>query len=625
MAQRWPDFVYRPEQQSLAHSVAKLFSRGGVLLAEAPTGTGKTFAYLAPALQSPSPTLISTASLALQQQLVGRDIPLLAKLLRRRPVVVELVGASNYYCPQQAETALSNSADPRFFDALHRMQQIWSKRPDPVVLWRELAEQAGTAIVGLSAQVSISTEQCLRQKCRYFHRCPYFSQRKKLLIADIAVVNHALFYTALEGLSDSYLQHFKRVIFDEAHRLEPLAADRISTVFSSVALSRLLLKLHNKIKQYADGGTVLAVIAGHQAIVEGLCAYLASLSVAASGSWGELCAGDPRLAKLWHLWRQSDRKLCAYMQLWSSRDGAIADYSEALRQSSVALIGAQDGAHELWYQFSQRRLVLHRLDRQHAAPISHLPAAALFVASSLSVSDDFSVFADSLAIADYHCHRAKLTSDIDDRALYYLPESLPVPNSPDHIAALMADVLPLLVSNKGRALLLFSSIDNRNKARRWLGRHTDFTLCVAEAGKAAAAIRGFVQSEGRVLLATGLWDGLDISGEALSIVVIDKIPFAAPDDLRVQIRACTLRRTGRDPFKDWLLPQAILRLKQGVGRLIRGKNDGGIVVIGDSRVHYQSYSRQIMQALPHYPSTSDRQSALSFIESRPRSSLRNCG
>ncbi|WP_148059269.1 ATP-dependent DNA helicase [Sinobacterium caligoides] len=617
IASRWPPFIYRCDQQELAGEVDALFKKGGVLLAEAPTGTGKTFAYLTSVLQAEQPSIISTSSHALQQQLVQRDIPQLAKILGRSCKVVELLGITNYYCPKQGGAASGEGGARQLRRRAEALHHYWLQQGEPVIPWRTLASDAGIESAQLYAHVTVSQGDCTAEKCPWYERCPYFRQRHQLTTADIAVVNHALFYSTMAPLSQSIRGRFTQVVFDEAHRLEQLAIDRSTTIFDRADLERVLAPLQRWVQGEEDGAELGQLIRRCRKLLQLLELRLQRLQPESSGDWPELCLREPRLMAVWQPWRRSFRLLLAYMRLWGLRSGRFLQAEKTLLRYQHSLSPLQPGA-LLWYQRRQGRLSIHSVYLQQADAITNLPQTSLFISSSLSVDGDFSAFSDTLRLEKYDFYCSQLAPGEDLRARYYLPASLPAPGMQGHIEALMTDVLPLLRHNQGRALLLFSSLDNRKIAEGWLRQYADdFNLCVASRGAISQAVAQFSRRANSLLLATGLWDGLDIPGANLSLVIIDKIPFSSPDDFRVQARSKMLNMQGRDPFVEWQLPQAILRLRQGVGRLIRADNDGGVVVIGDSRLHYQGYRQQIMAALPQYPMTSDRQVALSFIESRP--------
>ncbi|CAH0990403.1 putative ATP-dependent DNA helicase YoaA [Sinobacterium norvegicum] len=627
IAQQWPLFVYRQGQQQLAAEISAAFARRNILLAEAPTGTGKTFAYLASVLNSAEPVIISTASHALQYQLVRQDIPQLAKILDKTPEVIELKGIASYLCPKRLEDSLAEGVDKQLAAMLLAMHQYWQRHHSQSLEWRLVADRVGASSSEVSRYSATNHAQCQSMSCPKYARCPYFNQRKKLQSADIAVVNHALFFSSENFLmapsasTNKLASRFQAVVFDEAHRLDQLSIDRATVCFDSLVVLKLLAQFSAVVRRDA-GDSRPSLLAARRclAIAKSMDEKVNKNREQGAGDWSALLLQSATMARLWRLWQRQITVLLAYSAILSERSPSLALLARRLKRFDMAETIAVDrpvkSERSLWFNRQGAAWSVHSVEVNHLQVLHSLPATQVYLSSALSVNDDFSDFAETLKLPQYHSFKVAETKQENPRALYYHPTALPPPSNPEHIALLLSDVLPLLSANRGRALLLFSSVSNRLKAEQWLKEYTGFHLCIAAQGSAAQAVRRFKSRPLSLLLSAGLWDGLDIKGDDLSLIIIDKIPFSPPDDFRVLARSKVLTKQGIDAFNHWQLPQAILRLRQGVGRLIRSDDDGGVVVIGDSRLHYQGYGEKIMAALPHYPTTMDRQQALSFIESR---------
>jgi ATP-dependent DNA helicase DinG len=517
ISRQWSPFVYRPGQQQLAVEITKAFQHQQILLAEAPTGTGKTFAYLASVLESDVPVVISTASHALQYQLVHHDIPELAKILSKSPAVVELKGIGSYFCPQRVDQALARGVEKRQANALLSMRHFWQRRQTKMLEWRLIAEQVGAKVSEVSHYSATSHHRCQSKDCPHFNRCPYFNQRKKLATADIAVVNHALFFSSEDFLltttsaviGKKLSPYFQAVVFDEAHKLDQLSIDRATVCFDSRQLLRLLPQFCAVVQRDA-GDSRPCLLAARRCfkLAQSLDAWVKDEIDPGSADWQDLLVDSKTLSNQWRQWRQQYSLMLAYSDLLSQRSEALAMLNRRLKRYDVGSLAVSPDAKQnegtLWFNRQGSSWSIHSVEVNHLQLMHALPPTQIYLSSALSVDDDFTNFAEVLKLPSYRSFKVAERQGKDCRALYYQPMALPAPSSPNHIEQLLGDILPLLNANRGRALLLFSSVSNRLKAEQWLRQYSGFNLCIAAQGSAAQAVRRFKSEPLSLLLSAGL-------------------------------------------------------------------------------------------------------------------------
>jgi ATP-dependent DNA helicase DinG len=629
LAQRIDGFVPRTAQQTLAGAIARAFDTRDVLLAEAGTGTGKTFAYLVPALLSGMKTIVSTGTKALQDQLYHRDLPRVRDALGTGLSTALLKGRANYLCRYRLE---KSKGEPAFSnrDQVSQFQRIvaWGGR----TRMGDLAElEALPEDSPLLPMVTSTAENCIGNECPFWSECFVVQARQRAQSADLVVVNHHLLLADLalkqEGFGE-ILPGAQAFVVDEAHQLPELAAQFFGEGLGARPLVELARDAIGECKDVSGALAVVQQPAQHlEQATRALRAAMERLPTRGTQARARLepAVGDAlddvtaALARLQHTLaslREASpgfdacharaQEFSGRLLRWTRAGGGPppdAAFDEAFDEP---LPGGEDlDVH--WYELSPRGFRLQRTPLDVSGPLrehrerSH--AAWIFTSATLAVSGDFHHVASRLGLVEPTTLLQPSPFDWNTQALCYLPPSLPEPMSRDYNAALMQALRPVLEASAGRAFVLFASHRALREAAEVL-RGGPWPLFVQGEAPRHVLLQRFRDSGNGVLLgAASFREGVDVAGEALSVVVIDKLPFAAPDDPVFEARLDAVRRAGGNPFRDEQLPQAVIALKQGAGRLIRSERDRGVLVLCDPRLLGKSYGRVFLDSLPPLPRT----------------------
>ena len=664
-----PGFRPRESQQALAASIARALMGRETLVAEAGTGTGKTFAYLVPLLLSGARALISTGTRPLQDQLHERDLPAIRAALGIDLHSALLKGRANYVCPHHLERNLQEGRfpDPAIGPRLRRIA-IFAQGSSS----GDRSHCTGVSEDDIAWAWATSTrDNCLGQECPEIRRCFLMKARREAQTADVVVVNHHLFLADLALRDESMaelLPSVDAVIFDEAHQLPEAATEFFGDSVSTRQLldfSRDLLRAG--LVQAADGADWRGLCDRLEQRVRDLRLVLddnpawpfgggrarAGRAPAAAG----MRSAEARMARRWSLddlRRQpgladaledlaSDLvSVCAITAHQSGRGPDLdrcalraTDLLERLQRWMGALETDPEGSSAerleaiVWAEVSAQTAILRRTPLSVAEPFRRhreaLSQAWVFLSATLSLADDFSHYTQALGLDDARCERWDSPFDFAHQAALWIPQDLGEPGSPAFAGHLAAAVWPLLKANRGRAFVLCTSLRGMRdiaQALRSLDTEGLQWLVQGEAPRAELLERFREAAQASVLVGSAsFWEGVDVAGDALSVVVIDKLPFAPPDDPVVQARALAHRQSGRDPFRHDQLPQAALALKQGAGRLIRSETDRGVLVIADARLRTRGYGRQLLASLPPFRQVQTLQQAMAFLpppEDAPR-------
>ena len=642
-----PDFRVRRGQLLMAQRVADALAARESLVVEAGTGTGKTFAYLVPALLCGARVLISTGTRTLQDQLFSKDLPLVAAALGRPARVALLKGRANYLCRYRVARAEESdgqlpliepaSAPPRAARAMLARIRRWAR----TTRRGDLAEVRGLSDSHpVWAQVTSTRESCLGMRCPEISRCHVALARREAFDADIVIVNHHLLLADLALKEDGFgdlLGSADAVILDEAHQIPDLATQFFGAHVSSRQLELLLRDLGLELSKHAQlAGAAAVEAATVQQALESLRAADEALRDLRSA-----CGGAPGRRPWTPDGSVASRAVHALIGSLEELPGAVAR-ADAEEHGALGLLGGRaaelaaslariaavdelEGARTL--EVTARGLTLSLMpfdiSARFRALIEAPRAAWIFTSATLSLGEEFGHFTGRLGLAETATLRIESPFDHERQSLLYLPAGLPAPASAGYVAAVIDTALPLIAASGGGAFVLFTS-------HRALG---EGAALLRSRWADAAPYRVFVQGEAPrerlleefradgngVLLGTAsFWEGVDVKGEALRLVIIEKLPFASPEDPLVRARIEHLTASGGNAFRDYQLPEAALALKQGAGRLIRSEEDYGVVVVCDPRLVGRAYGRVFLEALPAMSVTQDAGEALRFLRRHAR-------
>jgi len=622
LARSLDGFRPRRAQVQMATAVTDALEQRRALLVEAGTGTGKTFAYLVPALLAGRRVLVSTGTRTLQDQLYAKDVPLVAGALGSPARVALLKGRSNYLCTyrlkrQVAQRALDGIATA---DPLLARIESWSATTKT----GDLAEVPGiTESQTVWPQVTSTRDNCLGQRCPEYAGCHVVAARRDAQAADLVIVNHHLLLADLALKEDGFgdlLGTADAVILDEAHQLPDLATQFFGAQFSARQGETLLTE--GKAALLRGGGSLAEIGPAARTVEAALGAVLAALPRGATRQrWEdageELDSAALALAAALRdygsmLGEASQQPAVAAV---AGRAGELASVLERIAQS-----GGDDGARTVETNgrgFTLGLLPFDVSERFRGLVTAH-PAAWVFTSATLSVGEDFAHFATRLGLEDAPTLRIPSPFDFGSQAMLYLPEGMPEPSQPGYVDAVIDASVPLLDASGGGAFLLFTShralAQGAARLRATWDGAVERPLLVQGEGPRERLLREFREHGDAVLLGTAsFWEGVDVKGEALRLVIIEKLPFASPDDPLTKARIEHLQRSGGNAFRDYQLPEAVLALKQGVGRLIRSETDRGMIVICDPRLLGKSYGRVFRASLPEMPATRERAEATRFL------------
>jgi ATP-dependent DNA helicase DinG len=618
-------YAYRPEQSAMAKAVGAALARVEPLIVEAGTGTGKTFAYLVPALLSGRSVIISTGTRTLQDQLFRRDVPMLAQALGLPVKVALLKGRGNYLCRHRLELATQQGS-------LLREERGTMRTLARVSRWAAITKSGDLAeLTDMPEQspvwpmITSTRENCLGQECPQFSRCHVNDARRAAQAAEIVVVNHHLLLADLalkdEGFGD-LLPGAEAVILDEAHQVPDIAAQFFGQTWSARQVQILLRDAAAEMSAAAVRAPAITDALTH---VE---SHLDELRAALPGGagrheWGNL--PDPFLDALPEL-EAALGGVAAELEGLGAGAGTAncARRAAALAESLAVLRALPEETGLRWVEANAGGLSLQFTPFEIADRLREYiearPCAWVFTSATLAIGDDFAHFAARIGLPDARTLKIDSPFDYRSQALIYLPRGMPEPQHPGFARKFIDACAPLIEASGGRAFLLYTSYRGLAEGVAALkARFPDPPFPVLVQGQAPreALLNQFRQLGNAVLLATGsFWEGVDVKGEALSIVAIDKLPFASPDDPLLKARLEGIRRRGGNPFFEYQLPQAVLALKQGMGRLIRDFDDFGVIVLGDPRLKTKTYGRVFLESLPPSPVITEGLTAAAFLTER---------
>ena len=612
-------FQARPQQQDMAEAVEAAIADYGTLIAEAGTGVGKTFGYLVPALLSGGKIIVSTGTKTLQDQLFHKDLPLVRRALGLNAQCALLKGRANYLCLHRFRTTV---AEGRLRDhqqvAELRHIRDWAgvTRSGDIGEVTNVAENAE-----IWPHVTSTVDNCLGQECDDYQQCHVVRARRAAQEADVVVINHHLFFADLalkeEGFGE-LLPSANAVILDEAHQLPDIA----SVFFGQTLGSRQLLELaRDSIAEGHNEAPDMAEIREQAAAVEKATRDL-RLALGQAGQrepWDRIRHKPAVAASLDDLGERLDR-LYATLEVGAERGKgleACLRRAHLARQKLERLMEKDESAIQ-WYETYTRAFQLN-ITPLDVAQLFHSrlqahPCAWVFTSATLAVGERFDHFASQLGLDAAEKLQLDSPFDYANNALLYLPPGLPEPNAPGYTSAVVEAAIPVIRASGGRCFMLFTSHRALREAAGLLAGRLPYPLLAQGDMPRGELIERFRGLGNAVLLGTSsFWEGVDVRGEALSAVIIDKLPFASPGDPVLQARLNAIRAGGGNPFMEYQLPQAVITLKQGVGRLIRDAADRGVLALCDPRLKTKQYGRVFLDSLPPVPVTRNPDDVASFF------------
>ncbi len=628
LARSLPGYALRREQLAMAEHVAVALEHRDTLIVEAGTGTGKTFAYLVPALLSGRRVIVSTGTRALQDQLFHRDLPAVCAALGRPVKVALLKGRANYLCRHRLDLA-EQQAHAR---GLRREVALALPR---VRAWSTTSRRGDIAeMPGLGEQepvwpwVTSTRENCLGTQCPQIEGCFVLEARREALAADVVVVNHYLLMADLvlkeEGFGD-LLPGADAIVLDEAHQLPDIAAQFLGYSVSTRQLAALSRDVSGELLLAQQMGS------GVEAALAALDAQLATVVGAAAGMGPRVDHArwpEPLLESVDALAGRCRDLAAAIEPLASGGSGAFGKLRERLTEGGERLgsfVEIESPGGVRWAETGLRSLSCHYapvdVAEQLAALMESQSCAWILTSATLAVGEDFTHFKRRSGLAQARAVRFESPFDFAAQALLYLPRGLGDPGSATHAADVIEASLPVLEASGGRAFILFTSHralrEGADALRRAWGESPPVPVLVQGDAPRDRLLRCFREAGNAVLLGTGsFWEGVDVKGSALSVVIIDKLPFAVPDDPLLKARLDAIRAQGGNPFFDEQVPQAAIALKQGVGRLIRDEQDFGVVMLCDTRLVTKGYGRAFLASLPPMKRTRSLEEVQGFLRER---------
>jgi ATP-dependent DNA helicase DinG len=666
IAQHHPNYEYRPGQVEMAEAVNNILSDGGVSLIEAGTGTGKTLAYLIPALAAGKRVLVSTATKNLQEQLHKKDVPFLQQIIPREFKVTCMKGRSNYVCLHRLKKAaaapvLQGLDEVDYFDQIRKWagesetgdRAELTDLPEELSFWPEIDARADT---------------CLGQKCPDFEACFITRMRRESMEADVVIVNHHLFFADLAlrgGDYGSVLPDYTTVIFDEAHELEDVAASYFGTSVSNYRVNDLIQDANKlEIKEHEQQSELIKALArlsqrsdtfwlsfrgdvldddspehGSRGSMDGARWQPQQGNSRRRGVGGSLDGRYPlrnsRFARA-----DSEGNLTptatgeAYIGLNNALDRLITNLgvvkdppaeldnivrrAQSLKFDLEFIVKCDQPDFVYWCEKRGRGVFIHATPIDVSGILEENLFAkvqtAVLTSATMTAGRSFDFIRGRLGIK--HARELVVEShfDFQKQAVLYLPRRMPDPRSRDFLDASVEEIVGILEATHGRAFVLFTSLASMRETYERVRGLIDFPTFIQGEGSKTGLLERFRKTEGAVLFATSsFWQGVDVQGDALSCVIISKLPFAVPSDPVVAARQKYIDDQGGNSFYQYSVPQAAISLKQGLGRLIRSTNDRGVLSILDPRVKTKSYGKFFLQSIPQCHVTASLEEAAAIF------------
>ncbi len=611
----------RAAQLEMAEAIADAIDAKKNLIAEAGTGTGKTFAYLVPAIFSGKKVIISTGTKNLQDQLFNKDLPVIRKAIKQPFQAALLKGRSNYLCIYRLKNALSSNLGFSKEDAVALAKiNSWAKRTKSGDV-SEMSEVAEADPVWYQATSSI--DNCLGQDCPDYADCFLAKARKNAQEADLLVVNHHLLcadWSIRDSGFGELLPDAEVVIIDEAHQLADTASNFLGITISAKQLNDLA---KDTLMEYFKDATDIPAL---RTACEDLEYEVKDLRLAFGielkrGEWRDI-DNNPKLTAALTALKDQLKRLCEQLLLASVKSkglDACFKRAEELAEQFKIITEDEGGKWIRWYETYKNTFTLSRTPLDIATEFRFFmqqhKAAWIFTSATLSVANNFNHFANGLGLSNAASQSWGSPFDYANQSLFYHPKGLPQPNDPNFTALIVDFAVPVLEASQGRAFFLFTSHRVLKEAAELLENKIPYPLLIQGSRPKAMLLEQFKAAGNAVLLGTSsFWEGVDVRGEALSCVIIDKLPFSSPGDPVLKARLDAMTKQGRNPFFEHQLPTAVIALRQGVGRLIRDVTDRGVLMVCDPRLLKKSYGQMFLDSVPAMKRSRDMTDVLAFFQ-----------
>ncbi|MFI3221023.1 MAG: ATP-dependent DNA helicase, partial [Methylococcales bacterium] len=615
----------RTAQLEMAEAINSAIENQQHLIAEAGTGTGKTFAYLVPAILSGKKVIISTGTKNLQDQLFNKDLPLIRKAIKHPFVATLLKGRANYLCTYRLENSLTSHIGFSKEDAKSLAKiNTWAKRTET----GDIAEMGSVADTDpVWYQATSTLDNCLGQDCDDYGDCFLVKARKKAREADILVVNHHVLcadWSLRDGGFGELLPNADVVIIDEAHQLAETASNFLGITLGAKQLSDLA---EDALMEYfKDASDIPALRTAAEALEHQVKNLRLAFGVEQKrGDWQEI-TNTPDTVKSLNGLQTQLHQLGEQLTRASVKSKALEACSkrcDELSQHLKLLLDAPDGKWIRWFETHKKTFSLNRtplnIANEFQGFMQQHPATWIFTSATLSVANRFDHFMHNLGLTSATSERWESPFDYAAQALFYHPKDLPQPTDFDFIPRVVEFAIPVLQASRGRAFFLFTSHRALKQAAELLEDQLDYPLLVQGTVSKNRLLEQFQKAGNAVLLGTAsFWEGVDVRGEALSCVIIDKLPFASPGDPVLKARLDAMTQQGKNAFMDYQVPAAVLSLRQGIGRLLRDVTDRGVLMICDPRLLKKSYGQTFLDSIPPMRRTRDIADVQAFFQAETK-------
>ncbi len=633
-----PFYEHRPGQIQMSQAIADALEQGRHLCVEAGTGTGKTLAYLLPVIYSNKRVIVSTATRNLQEQLFAKDIPFLEKAMGHKLSVCYMKGRSNYLCLTKlggidGENYLFSPHDPEYLKLIKK----WVKRtatgdraeltelPEDLLLWSRLDARR---------------ETCTGQKCRDFSDCFVTKVRQKALESDLIIVNHHLFFADLalrQGDFGAVLPDYAILVFDEAHEIEDVATQYFGVMVSNYRMEELVRDINKSLNEIGASSAFLSDQ------VTKLLERSRNFFVPFQGKEGRFALqplgegvgirrGPHRTDTVSGAYKSLRTQLevmraaLSSIPVKSETIGALARRSLELQDALAAIMESDSSDHVYWCEIRGRGVFLW------ASPINISDIlrerlfssvdSAILTSATLSTGGNFNFVKSRLGLEDSDELTVPSHFDFASQSILYIPRNIPEPREEGWVRHASRELEGILEASRGRAFILFTSYRQMEQVYRLLKSRLRFPMLIQGEKSKSGLLDAFRNTRHAVLFATSsFWQGVDVQGEQLSCVVVDKLPFSVPSDPVVAARIAYINESGGNAFYEYQIPTATILLKQGMGRLIRSRTDRGILALLDKRILTKRYGSMFLRSLPPAPLTHDSQQVCNFLQNSGSSAL----